>query len=46
MHLMSIERIEEAECYGTHMLVNEQDCHILAFCELLEGCLNGRYLGF
>ena len=36
--------VNGAECHGTHMLVNEQDCYILAFCEFLEGCLNGRYL--
>lgn len=45
MHLMSIEHIDEAVCDGTHMLVNEQNCYILAFRELLKGCLNGRYLG-
>jgi len=28
-----------------NMLVNEQDCYILAFREFLKGCLDGRYLG-
>lgn len=42
MNLMSMNVYTgEVECCGTHMLVNEYYCYILAFRELLKGCFDG-----